>query len=162
MEEEIAAENKRIRKQISNYVTHIYKEILLQSSDKLDEKAYNIRALIKRFFFTKLMGIYMQNKPEDRTAFYYKFKNKYEKEFKKAKDNIKAKLYSFRKSEKYEIFRNSFTDKEWQEIDGDTIVKYLTVSNTFKKSGDDIDSVINIIKITRRSSSLKSKRRQNN
>ena len=129
---------------IKNFLKKEYLDALVKNKDLSKTTRTNI--LITKFFNKQFIHMHTDDNTKKR-KFFFSYRNKYLNEFKKEKDNLRKKMYSFKHRKTIEKFKDKFTASEWEKISGDELIKYLSIDGRIKSNKDCVHFMDDIIKI---------------
>lgn len=133
-----------IEKKIQNYIQRKYIKGLVEGYDL--KKTMRTNVLIKSYFIEKMSHLAYDDNVKQR-KFFFSFRTKYIDTFKKHKQLVNSSIYQFSNSKISKKFKNQYTQKEWIEINGDTLLKFLALENKMNGRKIDFDAIGDCIEI---------------
>ena len=131
-----------IQKKIRNYVAKYLRNNIIE--DKMQTKFNTSNVMITSYFLHTTQN--MSIGAEAKQKFFYSFRVKYKADFKYFHKFFTTIQSNFKGRTAYKEFRNSFTNSQWEKINGDRLAKYLALSDESVKKVD-LKMVKDIIKI---------------
>ncbi len=135
-------EETYMRKRIRNYISRFLSRNIIE--DKMQTKFNTSNVMITSYFLHTTQN--MSIGAEAKQKFFYSFRVKYLGDFKYFHKFFTTIQSNFKKRAAYKDFRGSFTNSQWEKINGDRLAKYLALSDESVKKVD-LKMVKDIIKI---------------
>ena len=114
-----------ISAKINSFVLKRYKDSIIQNKDIRKHCGTNI--LITTYFKTQLNHIECSDMNEKK-KFFFSFRKKYLKNFKATKKSISDKIYEFKKRTAVKIFKDSYTESQWEKMNGDRLLSLMALN----------------------------------
>ena len=131
-----------IQKKIKNYVVKYLRNNITE--DKMQTKYNTSNVMITSYFLHTTQNMTMS--AEAKQKFFYSFRVKYLPDFKYFHKFFTTIQSNFKGRTAYKEFRASFSDSQWEKINGDRLARYLALSDEAVKKVD-LKTIKEIIKI---------------
>ncbi len=131
-----------IQKKIKNYMARFLSRNIVE--DKMQTKYNTSNVMITSYFLHTTQN--MKIGAEAKQKFFYSFRVKYLGDFKYFHKFFTTIQSNFKKRAAYKDFRGSFTNSQWEKINGDRLARYLALTDESVKKVD-LKMVKDIIKI---------------
>ncbi len=131
MTNNIKKEDSQIIIKIRNFVLSRYIDCIVNDKELRSNLRTNI--LITAYFRKNLSYLLFDN-PKEKEQFFYRFKNKYQDEFKKSKKLYSDILARNRRLLKTNDFKLNYSSVEWEKINGNRLIDYTALSKKDTKN----------------------------
>lgn len=122
-----------IRAKIDSFVSKRYIESIIRNKDLRKHCGTNV--LITVYFRTQLNHI-QPDSIEEKKKFFFSFRKKYLDDFKSSKKTITDKISEFKRRAGAKKFKASFTESDWENINGDRLLVLLALSDKSRINTD--------------------------
>ena len=122
-----------IRTKIDSFVSKRYIAAIIQNKDIRKHCGTNV--MITTYFKTQLSHI-QTDSINEKKKFFFSFRIKYLKDFKSSKKTITDKISEFKRRAGAKKFKDSFTETEWENINGDRLLALMALSDKSRINTD--------------------------
>ena len=139
--EDMSIEEKRIY----NYVWESAKNNLQRNN-----KFPDVKGLIFGYIYNQKMVLFDKEKTleQNKLHLFFAYKNKYGKLFQDTRRAVLNHINKHKKSKKAKDFKARFSTKQWEQINGDNLLRHIALDDNFSSNEESLESIYRLIKYT--------------